>query len=70
VQITLPFFGDLLGFIGALGTGPTTFFLPPLMWLCLKKSRWRLSSVLSSQPARFFRNNTAVPTVFTSSATL
>lgn len=30
-----PFFGDLLGFLGAIATGPTTFWLPPLMWLLL-----------------------------------
>jgi len=39
VQITFPFFGDILGFIGALGTGPTTFWLPSLMWLILKKPK-------------------------------
>jgi len=27
----------LQGFIGALGTGPTTFFLPSIFWLILKK---------------------------------
>jgi amino acid permease len=35
IAITLPFFGDLLGFIGAIATGPTTFWLPPLMWIIL-----------------------------------
>ena len=30
-----PFFGDLLGFIGAIATGPTTFWIPPLMWIVL-----------------------------------
>ena len=39
MQITFPFFGDILGFIGALGTGPTTFWLPSLMWLILKKPK-------------------------------
>ena len=29
--------GDLMGFIGALGTGPTTFWLPSVIWLVLKK---------------------------------
>ena len=37
LQITFPFFGDILGFIGALGTGPTTFWIPSLMWLIVKK---------------------------------
>jgi len=27
----------LQGFIGALGTGPTTFWLPSIFWLILKK---------------------------------
>jgi len=39
VAITIPFFGDLLGFIGAFGTGPTTFWIPPLMWLIVKKPK-------------------------------
>lgn len=26
-----------MGFIGALGTGPTTFWLPSVIWLTLKK---------------------------------
>jgi len=37
IAITIPFFGSLLGFIGAVGFGPTTFTYPPAMWLILKK---------------------------------
>ncbi|KAK9789595.1 hypothetical protein WJX73_006025 [Symbiochloris irregularis] len=37
VACVIPFFGSLMGFIGALGTGPTTFWLPPLIWLKVKK---------------------------------
>lgn len=37
IAITIPFFGSLLGFIGALGFGPTTFTYPPAMWLIVKK---------------------------------
>jgi amino acid permease len=37
IACTIPFFGDLMGFIGALGTGPTTFWLPAVIWLILKK---------------------------------
>jgi amino acid permease len=37
VACTIPFFGDLMGFIGALGTGPTTFWIPSVLWLVLKK---------------------------------
>lgn len=39
VAITLPFFGDLLGFIGALGFGPTTYSLPSIFWLLVKKPK-------------------------------
>ena len=28
-----------MGFIGALGTGPTTFWLPSVIWLVLKKPK-------------------------------
>ena len=34
-----PCFADLMGFIGALGTGPTTFWLPSVIWLTLKKPK-------------------------------
>jgi hypothetical protein len=27
IACTIPFFRDLMGFIGALGTGPTTFWM-------------------------------------------
>ena len=27
IACTIPFFGDLMGFVGALGTGPTTFWM-------------------------------------------
>lgn len=37
IAVTIPFFGSLMGFIGALGTGPTTFWLPSVIWLVLKK---------------------------------
>lgn len=39
VLVPLQFFCDLLGFIGAFGTGPTTFWLPPLIWLVAKKPK-------------------------------
>ncbi|KAL3153488.1 hypothetical protein ABBQ38_011819 [Trebouxia sp. C0009 RCD-2024] len=39
IGITLPFFGDLLGFIGALGFGPTTYSLPSIFWLLVKKPK-------------------------------
>ena len=31
---------DLMGFIGALGTGPTTFWYPSVIWLAIKKPRF------------------------------
>ena len=27
IACSIPFFGDLMGFVGALGTGPTTFWM-------------------------------------------
>jgi Transmembrane amino acid transporter protein len=45
VRCLQPFFGDLMGFIGAIACGPTTFWLPPLMWAILHRPR--LSSVRS-----------------------
>lgn len=41
IAILLPFFGDLLGFIGAVGFGPTTFTYPPVMWLLVKRPSWK-----------------------------
>lgn len=37
VAVSLPFFGDLMGFFGAIGFAPTTFWLPSLIWLVVKK---------------------------------
>ncbi|KAK9831658.1 hypothetical protein WJX74_004645 [Apatococcus lobatus] len=41
IACTIPFFGDLMGFIGAVGTGPTTFWLPSVIWLVVKRPSWR-----------------------------
>jgi hypothetical protein len=41
VAILVPFFGDLMALIGAIAITPTTYLLPPLLWLLLKKpTRW------------------------------
>ncbi|KAK2403980.1 hypothetical protein P8452_09815 [Trifolium repens] len=37
--VTFPFFGDLLGFFGGFGFAPTSYFLPSIMWLIIKKPR-------------------------------
>eukprot|EP00775_Hariotina_reticulata_P006859 gene6861-7075_t len=43
VAVVVPFFGALMGLIGAIAVTPTTFLLPPLFWLMLKKpSKWGL----------------------------
>ncbi|KAJ7550248.1 hypothetical protein O6H91_07G090400 [Diphasiastrum complanatum] len=39
IAITLPFFGDLLGFFGGFAFAPTTYFLPCIMWLAIYKPR-------------------------------
>lgn len=37
--VTFPFFGDLLGFFGGFGFAPTSYFLPSIIWLKVKKPR-------------------------------
>ncbi|PQM40129.1 lysine histidine transporter 1-like isoform X1 [Prunus yedoensis var. nudiflora] len=39
IGITFPFFGGLLGFFGGFAFSPTTYFLPCIMWLAIKKPR-------------------------------
>jgi len=39
IGITFPFFGDLLGFFGGFAFAPTTYFLPCIMWLAIKKPK-------------------------------
>jgi hypothetical protein len=41
VGIVIPFFGSLMGLIGAITVTPTTFLLPPLLWLLYKRpAKW------------------------------
>ncbi|XP_057811107.1 lysine histidine transporter 1-like isoform X2 [Salvia miltiorrhiza] len=37
IGMTFPFFGGLLGFFGGFALAPTTYYLPCIMWLILKK---------------------------------
>ncbi|KAL4358663.1 hypothetical protein AHAS_Ahas09G0309200 [Arachis hypogaea] len=39
IGVTFPCFGDLLGFFGGFGIGPTSYFLPSIMWLIIKKPK-------------------------------
>lgn len=39
VGVSFPFFGDLLGFFGGFGFAPTSYFLPSIIWLVVKKPR-------------------------------
>ena len=39
VAAAIPFFEVILGFLGALSVTPTTFIMPCLLWLKLKKPR-------------------------------
>lgn len=39
MAVTFPFFGDLLGFFGGFGFAPTSYFLPSIIWLILKKPK-------------------------------
>jgi hypothetical protein len=35
--LPLLFAGDIMGLVGALGTTPTSYTIPPIVWLKLKK---------------------------------
>eukprot|EP00243_Klebsormidium_subtile_P008750 TRINITY_DN4211_c0_g1_i1.p1 TRINITY_DN4211_c0_g1~~TRINITY_DN4211_c0_g1_i1.p1 ORF type:complete len:482 (+),score=113.59 TRINITY_DN4211_c0_g1_i1:374-1819(+) len=39
LAITFPFFGDLMGLLGALGNAPMTFFMPAIIWIVLIKPK-------------------------------
>ncbi|WOL20074.1 lysine histidine transporter-like 6 [Canna indica] len=39
VGVTFPFFADLLGFFGGFGFTPTSYFLPCVIWLAIKKPK-------------------------------
>ncbi|XP_076889477.1 lysine histidine transporter 1-like [Bidens hawaiensis] len=39
IAITFPFFGGLLGFFGGFAFAPTTFYLPCIIWLVVKKPK-------------------------------
>ncbi|XP_057431496.1 lysine histidine transporter 2-like [Lotus japonicus] len=39
VGISVPFFGSLLGFLGGFAFAPTSYFLPCIIWLKLKKPK-------------------------------
>ncbi|KAA8529196.1 hypothetical protein F0562_034005 [Nyssa sinensis] len=39
IGVTFPFFGDLLGFFGGFGFAPTSYFLPSIIWLKIKKPK-------------------------------
>jgi len=43
VALLIPFFGSLMGLVGAVAITPTTFLLPPLLWVLYKQpARWSL----------------------------
>jgi hypothetical protein len=37
IAMTFPFFDGLLGFFGRFGFAPTTYFIPSIAWLILRK---------------------------------
>jgi len=39
IGMTFPFFGGLLGFFGGFALAPTTYYLPCIMWLAIKKPK-------------------------------
>jgi hypothetical protein len=43
IALVIPFFGYLMGLVGAIAVTPTTFLFPPLLWVMYKKpQRWSL----------------------------
>jgi amino acid permease len=48
VAIVVPFFGSLMGLVGAIGITPTTFLLPCLLWVMKERPpTWSFSWVLN-----------------------
>ncbi|KAK9076198.1 hypothetical protein SSX86_004531 [Deinandra increscens subsp. villosa] len=44
IAITFPFFGGLLGFFGGLALAPTSYFLPCIIWLIVRKpEKWSIT---------------------------
>ncbi|KAM0027037.1 putative amino acid transporter, transmembrane domain-containing protein [Helianthus debilis subsp. tardiflorus] len=44
IAITFPFFGGLLGFFGGFALAPTTYYLPCIIWLIVRKpERWSIT---------------------------
>uniref|UniRef100_A0A9I9CEY8 Amino acid transporter transmembrane domain-containing protein n=1 Tax=Cucumis melo TaxID=3656 RepID=A0A9I9CEY8_CUCME len=39
IAMTFPFFGGLLSFFGGFAFAPTTYYLPCIMWLAIKKPK-------------------------------
>ena len=41
VAMLIPFFGSLMGLVGAVAITPTTFLMPPLLWVLYKQpAKW------------------------------
>jgi len=46
VALLVPFFSYLMGFVGAVAITPTTFLMPPLLWVMYKRpEKWGLDWV-------------------------
>lgn len=48
IAVILPFFGTLMGFLGAIAGGPASFWIPPVMWLVLMKPKFMSKHGLAS----------------------
>uniref|UniRef100_A0A0D3FG78 Amino acid transporter transmembrane domain-containing protein n=1 Tax=Oryza barthii TaxID=65489 RepID=A0A0D3FG78_9ORYZ len=48
IGITFPFFDGLLGFFGGFGFAPTTYFIPCIIWLIMRKpAKYSLSWLMN-----------------------
>ncbi|KAK9862356.1 hypothetical protein WJX84_012034, partial [Apatococcus fuscideae] len=41
IAVTLPFFGTILNFIGGVAACAVIFWIPPLIWVILKRGKQR-----------------------------
>lgn len=48
VALLIPFFGSLMGLVGAIAVTPTTFLMPPLLWVMYKHPpKWGLDYTIN-----------------------
>ena len=54
VAAAIPFFGSLMGLVGAIGVTPTTFVMPAVLWLVIRRPPARSVHFWASWASEFF----------------